>query len=376
MTASRLTEHFPNEALALVDAKGVQLVEKLGMPALREVVTDVLCGVNLRNATETFTRTRVGLLNAALIATYIRARESDPTFPEKLAEQAKRESREKGSKAQKAVLRWMLGLTGKQVQNVLRSDENAWNTYAEMFRDDLARVAEQASGEYGALQGTTQLGDQKAIDTDWLWGLYLGAAIGSQTLGTRGSEKSMNGKFYEKLILGGVLYLMGLKLVAADDTSADFVFWLSSRGRKRESDATALFEKGVGIRFDIGFIGPGNTEISLDKVSRFEREIEIGGESHFMHTFIIVDRIGDRSRIVEMAEEIGGTILQMSASYWPRELGERLEQVVNGFESPFRGLPDSEMREAISAGIESAPFEEILKIEEEDEDEEEASSGE
>ena len=37
-----------------------------------------------------------------------------------------------------------------------------------------------------------------------------------------------------------------------------------------------------------------------------------------MATIILVDRIGANSRIERMAEEVQGTIIQMSAGYWPR----------------------------------------------------------
>jgi len=100
------------------------------------------------------------------------------------------------------------------------------------------------------------------------------------------------------------LTLLGFRLVSKENI-IDFnkVFWLSERKEKRESDATALIRAGQGVRFDIGFIGRGNPEISLDKVSRFEREIELGRQKHYMATIILVDRIGERSRIVELAEK-------------------------------------------------------------------------
>jgi len=354
-----LASLFPADAEELLEVKGIQLVEKLGIDAIRDVVVDVLSGVNLRNATETLTRRRISLLNAALLVTYVRAAADMDGF----ADRVEAELRTSARRSDKRVLRWMLGLTEKQVQNVLRSDDTAWEHYVASFKSDLEETAALAEQQYGELK----LGDVAGID--WLWMLYLMVSVGSQTLATRGSEKSMYGKFFEKLILGGVLHAMGLKLVAPDDTSADRVFWLSSRGRKRESDATALFGKGIGVRFDIGFIGTGNTEISLDKVSRFEREVEIGGESHFMHTFIIVDRIGTRSRIVDLAKDIDGTILQMSASYWPRELGAKLAEVIEDFDNPFEGLSDGDVHAMLSERVATAPFGEILRIEEEEDPE-------
>jgi CfrBI restriction endonuclease len=364
MTRPNLTDLFPEAAAGLLEVRGIDLVEKLGLGAIREVVSDVLCGVNLRNATETLTRRRIALLNAALVVAYARARANSADFPSGLADHS-RSALQAGrpSAANRRILLWSLGLTQKQVQNVLRSDDAAWDHYVNQLADDLVDLAEDSEESYGNLSASIRIGTEDEVDVDWLWLTYLAMAVGSQTLATRGSEKSMYGKFFEKLILGGVLHLMGLSLVDTDDISSEDVFWLSSRGHKRESDATALFGRGRGIRFDIGFIGTGNTEVSLDKVSRFEREVEIGGESHFMHTFIIVDRIGAGSRIVELAEEIDGTILQMSANYWPKTLGERLEDVVPGFSSPLAGLQGHELRAAIAQGVADAPFERILRLE-------------
>src|SRR5690606_7836722 len=131
---------------------------------------------------------------------------------------------------------------------------------------------------------------------------------GSETLTIRGSEKSLYGKFCEKVVLGALLHILGFEHVAVGDvTKAEHVFWLSSNSdRGRESDATILYKLGQGIRIDIGFIGRGNTEISLDKVSRYRRKVEVGDDVWYMGTIIIVDRIGPRSRIVELAREIDG----------------------------------------------------------------------
>ena len=118
--------------------------------------------------------------------------------------------------------------------------------------------------------------DGDLIYIDWDTILQIMTSIGAQTLAIRGSEKSTYGKLYERLILGVLLEILGFKLVNRENIkNPKKVFWLSSRDEKRESDATLLFEAGKGVRFDIGFIGRGNPEISLDKVSRFEREITL-----------------------------------------------------------------------------------------------------
>lgn len=156
-----------------------------------------------------------------------------------------------------------------------------------------------------------------AISIDWLWLTYLLNAIGSQTLTIRGSEKSTFGKLFEKLVLGSLLSILGFRFVS-HKRAGEKVFWLSSQDEKRESDAALLYEIGKGVRFDIGFIGRGNPEISLDKVTRFQQAEVIRGIPFYMATIIIVDRIGRDSRILEMARAVNGTIVQMSATYWPQ----------------------------------------------------------
>ncbi|MDW4726356.1 CfrBI family restriction endonuclease, partial [Escherichia coli] len=89
-------------------------------------------------------------------------------------------------------------------------------------------------------------------------------------------EKSLHGKYFEKLILGSLFTIMGFEYKEKIEEGLNAkCFTLSTRADDRESDATLVFN-GKAIRVDIGFIGRGNTEISLDKVSRFRRMDDIG----------------------------------------------------------------------------------------------------
>lgn len=356
MKLARWIELFPLEARSLLQVRGEDLFTTLGPQAIRDVVAQVLGGQNIRNATEVLTRKRLSALNAALVVMYLRGVRRIPGFAETLPAMARREflSTKAGS-ADRMVLLWSLGLTTKQVQNVLRSDSKAWDDYVERFATGVKVSAAAAEEAYGTLAADVSLGADKDTKLGWLPALYMLAAIGSQTLGIRGSEKAIYGKLFEKLILAAVLHVLGFTL-SAEGTATRRAFWLSSRERKRESDATAVVEKGVVIRFDIGFIGPGNTEISLDKVSRFEREIEIAGRRHFAHTFVIVDRIGKGSRIVGLAEAIEGKIIQMSASYWPQALGDAIAAAIPRFESPLSGLSERDLKKVIAQRLKTAPF--------------------
>lgn len=91
MTSERLFEYFPEEARALLEVKGVELIEKLGEDTVAEIAADILTGVNVRSATEALTRRRISTLNAGLLVLFLRATQDDPDFPKNLPTQAREE---------------------------------------------------------------------------------------------------------------------------------------------------------------------------------------------------------------------------------------------------------------------------------------------
>jgi len=349
---------FPDEAKDLLLIRGKDLLDTLGLPALRSVVSQVLCGVNIRSATETLTQKRISLLNAAILKTYTNLASAGMSSDE-IVEGAFREIRNpKATVDEKIVLRWMLGLTSKQVQNVLRSDDTAWKLYVENLRSSLDSSAESSESSYGDFPISPKSG--KSSELDWGWGLSLLMAIGSQTLATRGSEKSLYGKFFEKMIMGSVLSVLGFNL--SDESKIGPHSFMLSSTSKRESDATAIWKIGEGVRFDIGFIGRGNPEITLDKVTRFERDFEISGVKTHLKTIIIVDVVGPRSGIIDLAKKVDGVIIQMSATDWVKTLGNELEKALSGFKSPVKSLSHKDYVKFIEQGVAHAPLEEIFKI--------------
>lgn len=351
-----LTDHFPRESRDLLTVKGSDLLTTLGLPAIRDVVAEVLCGINIRSATEMLTRRRITLLNAAMLTTYVNMYKNGISSKD-IPDIAHSDHLGTASTVEdKTILRWMLGLTGKQVQNVLRSNNDAWANYVTLLKETISTAATDSETKFGEFPLSIE-----ENDLDWSWGLSLLMAVGSQTLAIRGSEKSLYGKFFEKMILGSVLSVMGFEFTDNDVTTPNS-FWLSSRGSKRESDATLIWRDGIGVRFDIGFIGSGNSEITLDKVSRFEKQVEISGTRIQMKTIIIVDRIGKGSRVKELAEEIDGVVVQMSFTDWAQALGNELEATLPEYVNPLKNLSHSEYAEAIKRGVAAAPLEKIFNI--------------
>ncbi|MCY7351955.1 MAG: CfrBI family restriction endonuclease [Cytophagaceae bacterium] len=295
----QVSDCVPKIGSKLSNYQGKELIDRIGEEAVKEVVISVLCGENLRALTEGLTRRRLMISNAAMLSTFLTASSIFPDFikkaPELIADEL---NNSKLSKDKRLYLTWLIGLTEKGIQNILRGNDNAeLKRYLKELNVALKESTENTEIDFGKLTGTLKLQKQE-ISLDWQSILFLFVAIGAQTLTIRGSEKSIYGKLFEKFVLGSLLTILGFtKINPKQSSKSDKVFWMSQREDKRESDAKLLIKPGVGIRFDIGFIGSGNSEISLDKVSRFEREMTYGRILHFMNTLVIVDRIGEKSRI-------------------------------------------------------------------------------
>ena len=350
--STTVREHIPEFGKRLVKYSAGEMLARVGQDAVRDVVASILCGGNVRSLTEGLTRRRIALSNAAVLVTYMESLRKVPGFVESPFDVVAKELLGAGrlKPEEKAVLEYLMGLTGKGIQNILRGDTGNMQEYLDTLNETLDEVSERARAEIGELTMSLDIGSDNVL-LGWRNILVLLTAVGAQAIAIRGSEKSMYGKLFEKLVLGSCLSVLGFRAVKEDDVgSSEGVFWLSSRGKKRESDATLLLRPGVGVRFDIGFIGPGNTEISLDKVSRFERKYELKTETFYMSTIVIVDRIGKGSRIQEMAKAIDGRIIQMSMSLWVKELARALN-VLAGFEHELLELGDVEVLRFVEEGL-------------------------
>jgi len=360
----KLTELISKEALDLLSANGSKLVQEIGIEVVRNVVFDVLTGKNLRDSTETLTRRRIASLNLAIARMFVKGASEIKDFISRLPYMASDILSEKRlSKSERWLAEWILGLTDKAFQNVLRDDTKRLNDYRDNYVKTCLEVIAKCQEDYGILKGELNLNSKHKAEIDWIFLLYLLNTVGSQTLAVRGSEKSAYGKLFEKLILGSLLEILGFRYIADRRITQkpERLFWLSSSADKRESDATLLYQLGKGIRFDIGFIGRGNPEISLDKVSRFEREISLGRSKWYMATIIIVDRIGANSRIETLAKEIGGTIIQMSMGYWPQLVAKELNKIL-GYKHELVNLPPQNIAEYIYTKLKQVQLEKFIGL--------------
>lgn len=325
------------------------------------MVLDVLSGRNLRDSTELLTRRRIAALNLATVNLFLRGSSISADFVSQLPHLATDIlTRKRVGKPDRWIAQWALGLTDKAFQNVLRDDPDALARYRERYIDTCREIIASHATEHGELVGELRIDSGVRAEVSWLFMTYLLSTIGAETLAIRGSEKSAYGKLFEKLILGSLLHILGFSRVPRDDPGKNRrVFWLASRAERRESDATLLYEPGKGVRFDIGFIGRGNPEISLDKVTRFEREITLGRTRYYMATFIIVDRIGPNSRLERLAQAVDGTIVQMSAAYWPQQVARELNRVL-GFKHELLDMRQTEIEEFLRLRLERTRLEDFM----------------
>lgn len=346
--------YFPIELRKQLSVSGRQLHEQLGESEIRGVVRQVLFGANIRTATEKLTRRRILELGLGLLSmSFERGQVSEELGDELLARYGSLKARGTSNDDRK-LIEWSLGLTKKQSVNVLRGSEEATDAYLEELGRDLLDISTLAQEKFGPVHQFLGLTEDSPVK-NWHQLLEFMLAMGAQTLATRGSEKSLYGKYFEKLVLGTALSACGLTFSTSETLEAGS-FWLSTRGDKRESDATAMWQNLQVVRFDIGFIGQGNSEISLDKVSRFERDTEILGQKAFARTIVIVDSIGPASRIFKAAEAINGHLIEMRNPFWVRDLGEILSKCFEDYTSPFAGLDDESYFEYLGDSVTGAPM--------------------
>lgn len=66
--------------------------------------------------------------------------------------------------------------------------------------------------------------------------------------------------------------------------------------------------------------------------------MERNGYTNSTITIILIDKIGDGSRIETMAKAIGGYIIQMSGTYWVYELAETIKKAFPFYKNPLLNL--------------------------------------
>lgn len=280
---------------------------------LREFILHMLLGKNPRDFRENIIKSRILTSNAAILSLIC---EMNSLSNEKYIEEIAKDFKECKNNNQRTIPFWMTGLTKKGFDNIARKD---FNSYALSVIDALNSIPKELEENFGKLGGYLEL-NGKSYKLDWSLFTRLAIPFYGQGLSIKGSEKSASGKLWERLVLGNILSIFGFSKLEEPDYNLDNAFWLSHEDEdEREVDAT-IIKNGHIICIDIGFIGSGNPEISLDKVTRFKNQKEFGSKSLNVSTIIIVDTISENSGIRDKAKGYNAHILEMNSPFWTMKL--------------------------------------------------------
>lgn len=363
-----IDNYFPEKGKLVLSANGKEFIERLGVETARQVILAVLHGENIRAQTEPLTRRRVAIAAGAMIYLFAKGWAEIDGFTEKISAFALEQmvNTPQSKKDTFWPAQWLIGLTGKSIQNVLRSNPELRQSYILDFEKTVEEAAKRCQEDFGDISmnlgyfadGTIK---ENIKPLGWKDLTRLSISIGATASTIRGSEKSLYGKLFEKLIMGSVLTILGFEHVDnAQSPKLERVFWLSDNSDVRECDATIRLRPGKLARFDIGFIGKGNSEIMKDKLTRYASEVEQNGIANTSQNFIIVDRMPETPRTLEAARKSGSAIIQMSMQFWAVELAKELKARLD-YTAEILSVSEDELSDYIEKKLQPIPILNFLK---------------
>src|SRR5271170_5517967 len=80
----RLTQYIPELGLSLTKYSGGKFIDSVGRDIIKNVVSSILCGGNVRTLTEGLTQRRISLSNAAMLIAYLKASKNIKDFQNRL----------------------------------------------------------------------------------------------------------------------------------------------------------------------------------------------------------------------------------------------------------------------------------------------------
>lgn len=345
---------IPEELSGLAKLSKQELVEELGTEVFRDVLLNIFMGKNVRNFTEALTRNRLLQSNIALWKFFCEQKKRGVSPLDLISVAKEKLLNGRLSPKERAVYEWLVAMTNKQTQNVLRKSHD--KEFDDLTQATLEMLDKELLEEHKYVSTGIKL--EEGISFTFKEMCWISLVLGSQTLTIRGSEKSLHGKYFEKLILGSIFQIFGLKLLEVEDISQNG-FWLSSQNEdRREADGT-IVNDNVGIRVDIGFIGPGNSEITLDKVSRFTKLDEISGKKYEMSTIVIVDTLGEKSKARGLAKAIEGEIICMSDPNWVFTLAERVSETLS-IDNPLKDVLVENLENYLSEKLKTVDLDRLI----------------
>ncbi|MFL6274731.1 MAG: hypothetical protein ACJ74G_05915, partial [Blastocatellia bacterium] len=126
-----INDLFPESGRILLTGGGKEFVERIGIDAIRHSILSVMMGNNIRTQTEPLSRRKIAIVSGAIISLFLRGHLEIESFTDQLSSMAVEQlkARRGSEKSMLWVSQWLIGLTQKQFQNVLRSDSKSIERY-------------------------------------------------------------------------------------------------------------------------------------------------------------------------------------------------------------------------------------------------------
>nr|GFD09535.1 hypothetical protein [Tanacetum cinerariifolium] len=165
-----ISDFFPQGSRLLLTGGGRAFVEQLGVEAIKRATLAILSGDNIRTQTEPLTRRRIAMVSAAMVQLFAQGWQQFPDFKDELSQLAIAQLKAKrAGKTGKWIGQWLLGLTDKQYQNVLRGNSENLTQYVVAFEQTMREAASRCYLDFGAVPlGAFQLPGEQEISLDWL----------------------------------------------------------------------------------------------------------------------------------------------------------------------------------------------------------------
>ncbi|RMG21464.1 MAG: hypothetical protein D6730_18280, partial [Bacteroidetes bacterium] len=130
----KISDFIPQLGKDLVSISRNEVIGKIGQDVIKEIVTSILTGGNVRSLTEGLTRRRLTLSNASILLAYLNSLQNIEKFRKSPFLMVKEEfvASNPGNE-EKAYLNWMIGLSKKGIQNILRDDHEKVHDYLQIL---------------------------------------------------------------------------------------------------------------------------------------------------------------------------------------------------------------------------------------------------
>lgn len=186
-------DSFDELGKSSIKATRTDLTSSTGVDNLKEVIRKVLSGENVRDTTEFITQRRLIKSYAAMLDLFVNTLGEKTNSIQEYSDYVARDLGQAKNEKQKTLDLWLMGLTNKGLDNIVRNEANLEN-YKDSFAVSTSETIADVQNIFGNLTGKLELNGVE-ISLDWNIVSLLCIALGSQTLSNRLFRKSFKYSF-------------------------------------------------------------------------------------------------------------------------------------------------------------------------------------